>query len=1172
MSAESSEDDEEPLLKFDYKLCCLYNSEKKECGPCTKYRTTRYGLVLVENLNSDIVNYLRNLHFKKSDDLLLWNERKLIESRVGHELQSESSICEYHRDKHGLGWYQTLHCAHPDHPPFKLPGKTKKTTPAPMWLVKSLNNEKPCSFPIGGRVCRQHTPVAPKPKPKKNDMADDAVGEDDATEEPTEEDSADVSFVLEQIIVATDVQANSIEKGQQFAQLLQVSPMPFQVTETPVEEIGQSSKSVLRRKLLQVRDEAVRNFAECIAPTQGDKLIKELFPEDPEDDATEEEIPSDLVPLIGAYKNSTDKQARLVILSLVDHKMHTKTNIQIFFNCSRYAVDTARKLRVMTQGLTLPKQIKFRRNRLNIQKAEHFIEFLFASGLVQDVAYGVSKIKFDSGSVQTIPHAILTTKYSHAIAFYLEICKNCNYQPLSERTLWRILTQIKPSKRKCLAGLDDITAAGMNGFSYLEKFLSDRKRYKELSDKLEKGKRYLKTNFQSHCSPDSDICSHNTTYALSDAKEEPCTNVGSSVCSECFNLVSTLGKILSIAETEGTDEIIYDVNASINAIFAYMNHQIRDVQQRRAKSYCFNHLGHETAFWLKDFAQKLLPMRFREGQREYFGKKGMSIHIDVFFRKQGEDLLKYVYLTCLFRCNQNSVDVLNIGDNVLCSFKVDCPMISKLFAKSDNASCYHGNFIYEALFKLCKSRSLQLLRYDFNEPCKGKDQCDRESAGAKTVINSYVDNGNDVINAVGAYDALHYGRGIKNTKVAVIESNVEEASLTGAKIKNISAYHSIKFSEDHMKLYRYYDIGPGVKVSFKPDHAVTTSYDVVREFHHTQNEPSIENHPQKKKKRSDHTSCSFIFCENALCTDVFESQQEYEVHLLSEKHSFAKQETSMDSIKASYVEKIKASSHLHSTCMTSAATTLEIELSHAEAEAPLMKRISEQGWALPHRINFNFSYEQKILLLEIFTEGERSGIKKSPEEVEDIIRRKMKLSQWVTSIQIARHFSALTKKLKDGTLKDYADKLSEKRSGVKNVDEEDEADEPVNPDVYARSSDDDPRIDIVQETHEILNNILEYEIGDYVAVRKHQSWCPGKIIDIFEELYEVSLMECTDKVEMKNEFRWPTAKREEEFSTTDLFLRIEEPIQVTKSKRSTHYYLADDDYNVATELLQILLN
>lgn len=76
-----------------------------------------------------------------------------------------------------------------------------------------------------------------------------------------------------------------------------------------------------------------------------------------------------------------------------------------------------------------------------------------------------------------------------------------------------------------------------------------------------------------------------------------------------------------------------------------MKHQIRDSQQRKAKTFCFDNLDDETAFWLKDFAQKVLPMRYREGQREYFGKKGMSMHVDVFFRKNNEELLKYVYFT-----------------------------------------------------------------------------------------------------------------------------------------------------------------------------------------------------------------------------------------------------------------------------------------------------------------------------------------------------------------------------------------------------------------------------------------------------------------------------------------------------------------------------------------------
>ena len=133
--------------------------------------------------------------------------------------------------------------------------------------------------------------------------------------------------------------------------------------------------------------------------------------------------------------------------------------------CSDRSIKTAKTLKQSAEGLVLPQKVKFRRNRLNIQKANHFVEFLFSSGMIQDVAYGISKVHFESGTVQTISNAILTSKYSHAIAFYLEICRNCDYEPLHESTLWQILRELKPSKRKSLAGLDDITAAGMNGFS-----------------------------------------------------------------------------------------------------------------------------------------------------------------------------------------------------------------------------------------------------------------------------------------------------------------------------------------------------------------------------------------------------------------------------------------------------------------------------------------------------------------------------------------------------------------------------------------------------------------------------------------------------------------------------------------------------------------------------------
>ena len=86
---------------------------------------------------------------------------------------------------------------------------------------------------------------------------------------------------------------------------------------------------------------------------------------------------------------------------------------------------------------------------------------------MQDVAYGVTNINYDSGDTQSVPHAILQCKYSHAIDYYLTSCEDRNVEPLSETTCWRILRAIKPSQKR-LACLDDITAEGMNGFEFLK--------------------------------------------------------------------------------------------------------------------------------------------------------------------------------------------------------------------------------------------------------------------------------------------------------------------------------------------------------------------------------------------------------------------------------------------------------------------------------------------------------------------------------------------------------------------------------------------------------------------------------------------------------------------------------------------------------------------------------
>ena len=63
-----------------------------------------------------------------------------------------------------------------------------------------------------------------------------------------------------------------------------------------------------------------------------------------------------------------------------------------YFQCSKYKVDQARKIKGPTNGLEIPKKVTITRSNLNIQKREHFLDFLFNNKLLQDVPYNFTNI------------------------------------------------------------------------------------------------------------------------------------------------------------------------------------------------------------------------------------------------------------------------------------------------------------------------------------------------------------------------------------------------------------------------------------------------------------------------------------------------------------------------------------------------------------------------------------------------------------------------------------------------------------------------------------------------------------------------------------------------------------------------------------------------------------
>lgn len=106
---------------------------------------------------------------------------------------------------------------------------------------------------------------------------------------------------------------------------------------------------------------------------------------------------------------------------------------------------------------------------------------------------------------------------------------------------------------------------------------------------------------------------------------------------DCYGIFALFDEIenyiSTITDQELREELMYDFEISWNSIFELMAHKLPAAQQEEEKRLYINQMDEFTAFLTIDWAQKILPQEFREGQSSYYGKKGMSVLVGSFLFK-----------------------------------------------------------------------------------------------------------------------------------------------------------------------------------------------------------------------------------------------------------------------------------------------------------------------------------------------------------------------------------------------------------------------------------------------------------------------------------------------------------------------------------------------------------
>ncbi|CAF3133213.1 unnamed protein product [Rotaria sp. Silwood2] len=580
-----------------------------------------------------------------------------------------------------------------------------------------------------------------------------------------------------------------------------------------------------------------------------------------------------LVPVMNgiaeAYENAENSYTRRSILSIVAPKINFSI-IQSFIPNITYYRFLAARLHATRAGsgalIERPPRIVCRFEPAQVQ---HFIDFILSNYVCTDIPFGDRTLTLSNGTKLHVPDTIRNFDSTRIIMQYYKYTTEYfpGFSVLQESTLFKILSECKASTRRAASGLNYFAANGSEAFDNIIELINglsiDASERCRLANNIRKGKQYLKTDFKTNVARTSRVPEHCICFSLSDptsmAFSIPCSDhKHDQVCSECFYLAQALQDSSRAIESSINDEEevkrkIYKFTLAYDAIQAWKSHQLRSVNQDLGRECVLDVLGEDTIYLNLDFAMKWLPVKYREDQTNFFGKRGITWHITVVSRKKEQELnnitqINYdqedeiyvqghqqalvdedndeeseidreyeknsnnfehtVFVHVIDQCSQDSKLVIAIIDDVLSRLKVYDNSIQQACIRCDNAGCYHSAYTVLSMPTVSEKCGIAIRRMDFADPQGGRGSSDRYAAIIKSHVRRYLNEKHDVTNAEQFVEAcLSYG-GVKT--VNVVECQFKPVHQSAKfQFNNIKQFRNFCFERHGIRVYRAWDVGEG---------------------------------------------------------------------------------------------------------------------------------------------------------------------------------------------------------------------------------------------------------------------------------------------------------------------------------------------------------------------------
>ena len=264
-----------------------------------------------------------------------------------------------------------------------------------------------------------------------------------------------------------ETKANALEALNCFLVSTGKEPSPCTL-QVPWETASKKTQAFYVSKLKEVITETVHT----LVPNDSDNLSKATLNTITAGEINDETLSVNtgiLMEVVESYNELSDPGERRQVLSIIAHILPFKRLQELIPEATRHQVTQAKKHKEQfARGTSVPVSSGLPRERVDSSNVDHFLDFITSGHVIQDLPFGTKNIKMESGETTEIPKVIRLMILSRAVEQYITFCKEQEFEPLSKRTLLRILSTSCPaSERKSLQGLDYYVADGGKAFDEL---------------------------------------------------------------------------------------------------------------------------------------------------------------------------------------------------------------------------------------------------------------------------------------------------------------------------------------------------------------------------------------------------------------------------------------------------------------------------------------------------------------------------------------------------------------------------------------------------------------------------------------------------------------------------------------------------------------------------------